>query len=70
MEQRVAVAMSGGVDSSAAAWLLKSGGLDCVGLTGRMFCRTLRRTFGDRTACPGGTRGQCRSAFRWGAFPP
>ena len=34
-----------------------------------MFCRTLRRTFGDRTACPGGTRGQCRSVFRRALFP-
>ena len=34
---RVAVAMSGGVDSSAAAWLLKEAGHDLVGITMELF---------------------------------
>ena len=36
MKKRVLVAMSGGVDSSAAAWLLKTQGYDCVGATMRL----------------------------------
>ena len=34
---RVAVAMSGGVDSSAAAWLLQEAGHDLVGITMKLF---------------------------------
>ena len=40
MEQngrRVLVAMSGGVDSSVAAWLLREQGYDCVGVTMKLF---------------------------------
>ena len=31
--EKILVAMSGGVDSSAAAWLIKNGGYDCAGAT-------------------------------------
>ena len=36
-KRRVLVAMSGGVDSSVAAWLLQQQGYDCVGATMRLF---------------------------------
>lgn len=32
MKRRVAIAMSGGIDSSAAAYLMKKNGFDCVGV--------------------------------------
>ena len=37
MAQRIAVAMSGGVDSSAAAWLLKQQGYELLGVTLTLF---------------------------------
>ena len=37
MKQKVAVAVSGGVDSSVAAYLLKEQNYDCVGITLKLF---------------------------------
>ena len=36
MKERVLVAMSGGVDSSAAAWVLREQGYECVGAIMRL----------------------------------
>ena len=47
---RVLVAMSGGVDSSVAAWLLMQQGYECVGATMRLAANEDDRP-GERTCC-------------------
>ncbi len=51
MEKSVLVAMSGGVDSSVAAYLLKAAGFDCVGVTMRLFDNALAGLAGESTCC-------------------
>ncbi|MDR1651874.1 MAG: tRNA 2-thiouridine(34) synthase MnmA [Synergistaceae bacterium] len=51
MKKRVMVAMSGGVDSSAAACILKEQGCDCTGVTMKLFSNDDIGLDGDCTCC-------------------
>jgi len=51
MEPRILVAMSGGVDSSVAAYLIKKSGADCVGVTLKLFSNEDVSLDPDKTCC-------------------
>src|SRR5438876_5244090 len=51
-KQRICVGMSGGVDSSVAAWLLKEQGYDMVGLTFRGWPQDCRSIEEDKCCGP------------------
>ncbi len=48
---RIAVAMSGGIDSSMAAWLLKKEGFELIGLTMNIFAPEEKGQDNDKTCC-------------------
>ena len=49
--KKVLVAMSGGVDSSVAAQLIKDKGYDCIGATMRLFDSEDSGTYSDKPCC-------------------
>jgi len=49
--RRVLLAMSGGVDSSVAAWLLREAGAEVVGATFRNVCFSERDELPERSCC-------------------
>lgn len=51
MKKRALIAMSGGVDSSAAALIMQQRGYECVGMTMRLFPDGDPQTAADRACC-------------------
>ncbi|MBP5272144.1 MAG: tRNA 2-thiouridine(34) synthase MnmA [Clostridia bacterium] len=51
MSKKALIAMSGGVDSSAAAYLMKQAGYDCVGVTMRLFDHDSDEVRPDKACC-------------------
>ncbi len=51
MSEKALIAMSGGVDSSVAAYIMKQRGFDCAGVTLRLFTKTAEAEIGDKTCC-------------------
>ncbi|MBO7681674.1 MAG: tRNA 2-thiouridine(34) synthase MnmA [Clostridia bacterium] len=51
MSKKALIAMSGGVDSSAAAYLMKQAGYDCVGVTMRLFDHDSDEVRPDKDCC-------------------
>ncbi len=51
MNNRAVIAMSGGVDSSVAALIMKERGFDCIGVTMKLFSNEDIQISNDRTCC-------------------
>lgn len=51
MAEKALIAMSGGVDSSVAAYIMKERGFDCTGVTLKLFTKTDEDASGDKTCC-------------------
>jgi tRNA-specific 2-thiouridylase len=66
---RVAVAMSGGVDSSAAAWLLKEQGFDLIGVTLKLFDNGDLGVVGESSCCSLDDVEDARAVARQFGFP-
>jgi tRNA-specific 2-thiouridylase len=51
MKQKALIAMSGGVDSSVAAYLMKQAGWDCIGATMKLFDSDIDDTYKTQKSC-------------------
>ena len=51
MNQKAVIAMSGGVDSSVAAYLMKEKGYECIGITIKTFNETGDGIKRENTCC-------------------
>jgi tRNA-specific 2-thiouridylase len=58
MKGKAVIAMSGGVDSSVAAWLMKEGDFDCIGVTLKLFSND-DIGIPENNSCNFGRRGCC-----------
>lgn len=66
---RAAVAMSGGVDSSVAAWLLKDAGVDLIGVTLKLFHNGDAGVNGESSCCSLDDAEDARAVARQLGFP-
>lgn len=64
MAQKALIAMSGGVDSSVAAYLMKARGFDCTGVTLKLFDRDNTCDTAEKTCCSEEDIADARSVCR------
>ena len=65
MAKKALIAMSGGVDSSVAAYLMKEAGYDCIGVTMKLYDNEDIGMAREKTCCSLSDIEDARSVLNW-----